>query len=143
MATTYVNSGFHRPCFRGNAGDAQKKEKVYAMFAQYSKEFPEVKVILPVTAMETVAAGKAVLVDGREQAEMDVSMLPGAIPVAEFLKAPNPDGNKTVIVYCTIGYRSGKLAGSYPKEVYWHITYPGAFWDGCSKEGAFIRMIKK
>jgi rhodanese-related sulfurtransferase len=56
-----------------------------------------------------------VIVDCREKAEQDVSMIPGAIRQAEFeakegmgtIQAP-----ATVVAYCTIGYRSGLFINS-------------------------------
>jgi sodium/bile acid cotransporter 7 len=41
---------------------------------------------------------------------MAVSMLPGAVSQAEFLENPERYRGRTVIVYCTISYRSGLLA---------------------------------
>jgi rhodanese-related sulfurtransferase len=54
-----------------------------------------------------------VLIDVREDAEIAVSHLPGALSVAEFAAAyrqGGPPKDKTYVTYCTIGYRSGKLA---------------------------------
>ena len=53
-----------------------------------------------------------VLVDARSAPERDVSMIPGAVSLGEFeqdiVKKLPPDA--TVVVYCTIGYRSGVSA---------------------------------
>lgn len=53
-----------------------------------------------------------VLVDARSAPERDVSMIPGAVSLGEFeqdiFKKLPPDA--TVVVYCTIGYRSGVSA---------------------------------
>ena len=59
---------------------------------------------------ELVKAGRAVFVDVREEKEQVVSMLPGAVPQKEFLRKPERYRDKVVIGYCTISYRSGKLA---------------------------------
>src|SRR4051812_46166682 len=53
-----------------------------------------------------------VLIDVRQPREQEVSMLPHAITTAEFAAAFRhgiPKG-KRLVVYCTIGYRSGKYA---------------------------------
>src|SRR3990172_5078091 len=53
-----------------------------------------------------------VLVDVRLPGEQKVSMLPGALAPREFaekFRGGFPAG-KTVVTYCTIGYRSGKYA---------------------------------
>jgi rhodanese-related sulfurtransferase len=46
------------------------------------------------------------LVDVRTNDETQVSMLPGAMTMHEF-EAGIHDSTKTVVVYCTVGYRSG------------------------------------
>ena len=55
--------------------------------------------------------GDVVLVDVRESAEQAVSMIPGAIPVGQFEAERNRHDTKQIVVYCTIGYRSGLYAG--------------------------------
>ncbi len=49
----------------------------------------------------------AVLVDVRTDAERAVSMLPGAFSEADYTRRRAEFGGRPVIVYCTIGYRSG------------------------------------
>ena len=48
--------------------------------------------------------------DVRTPAEMAVSTLPGAIDKRTFLQSPQRYHGKTVVAYCTIGYRSGLFA---------------------------------
>jgi sodium/bile acid cotransporter 7 len=60
--------------------------------------------------MQLLAEGKAVFVDVREEKEQAVSMLPNAIPEAELLRYPEKYRDRILIGYCTISYRSGKLA---------------------------------
>jgi rhodanese-related sulfurtransferase len=60
--------------------------------------------------MKLLEEGKAVLVDVREEKEQKVSMLPGAITEAQLLRSPEKYGDRILIGYCTISYRSGKLA---------------------------------
>ncbi len=90
--------------------DAQKKEIVYKMYAEYKKGFPGVTDISPAEAMEIMKKGQVVFVDTRKPAEMKVSMLPNAISKSEFLISINEYKTKTIIGYCTISYRSGKFA---------------------------------
>jgi rhodanese-related sulfurtransferase len=54
--------------------------------------------------------GEYVLVDVRSDAEVNVSIIPGAITKAEYERNPERYQNKTVIVYCTVGGRSGAYA---------------------------------
>ncbi len=90
--------------------DTQKKEIVYNMYQEYKKDFPSVKDISPQEAMKLMEAGKVLFVDTRESAEMEVSMLPGAISKAQFLRDLSRCEGYTIIGYCTISYRSGKFA---------------------------------
>ncbi|MDM8537996.1 rhodanese-like domain-containing protein [Desulfobacterales bacterium HSG17] len=53
---------------------------------------------------------KAVFMDTRKSKEMKVSMLPGAITQDTFLNNTEKYKDHTVIAYCTISYRSGKIA---------------------------------
>jgi sodium/bile acid cotransporter 7 len=55
------------------------------------------------TARDLARRGQVVLVDAREPAEIAVSRLPGAIPLADL----DPHGPRPV-VYCTIGERSAR-----------------------------------
>lgn len=93
-----------------NLSDTQKKEAVYAMYADYKKDFPAVTDISPQQAMAFLKKDDIVFVDTREPAEMKVSMLPHAISQDEFLEHPEKYVGKTVVVYCTISYRSGVFA---------------------------------
>jgi sodium/bile acid cotransporter 7 len=99
-----------------NLTDAQKLTKVYDMYNDYRKEFPEVADISPKDAMALLAQGKAVFVDTRSAAEIAVSKIPGAVTGKDFLKSPERYADKTIIVYCTISYRSGLFARKLAKQ---------------------------
>ncbi len=90
--------------------DSEKKDAVYRMYAGYKKEFPAVGDIAPRQAREQFDRGKVVFVDTRKPEEMAVSMLPGAISQAEFLKNRDRFADQAIVVYCTISYRSGLFA---------------------------------
>jgi len=90
--------------------DADKKRIVYQMFAEYSKGFSSVKVLSPEKAMALAESKNLVIVDVRQENEMRISVLPGAITQKKFLGHIGEYKNKTIMVYCTIGYRSGKFA---------------------------------
>ncbi|HBJ33188.1 MAG TPA: rhodanese-like domain-containing protein [Planctomycetaceae bacterium] len=55
-------------------------------------------------------ASDFVLVDVRSDAEVNVSVIPGAITKAQYEKNAKLYENKTVVVYCTVGGRSGAYA---------------------------------
>jgi sodium/bile acid cotransporter 7 len=96
--------------------DADKKRIVNQMFAEYSKEFPSVKTIDPKKAMDLAGSEDLVVVDVRHEKEMAVSVIPGAITKSEFLSQKESYHDKTIVVYCTIGYRSGIFAAEMQKQ---------------------------
>jgi rhodanese-related sulfurtransferase len=57
-----------------------------------------------------------VLVDVRSDAEVNVSIIPGAITKAEYEKNRDNYQGRTVIPYCTIGGRSGTYAKQLAKN---------------------------
>jgi len=90
--------------------DTEKRAKIEAMYQNYKKDFPGVPDIEPAEAMRLMHEGKALFIDVRGEKEQQVSMLPGAITENQFLKDPGRYRDRTLIAYCTISYRSGKLA---------------------------------
>ena len=92
--------------------DAGKLAAVYELYAGYTKDFPGVKSIEVAEARALWDRGEAVFVDARPGNEREVSTLPGAVPQEEFLADPGRFAGKTAVGYCTISYRSGKLAES-------------------------------
>jgi rhodanese-related sulfurtransferase len=98
-------------CSGPHLSDAQKKAKVSQMYAGYKQEFPEVADITPGEVRRLLAQkAKVVLVDVRTAAEQQVSMLPGAVTSEVFLSNPEAYRDHTIVGYCTISYRSGRLA---------------------------------
>jgi rhodanese-related sulfurtransferase len=90
--------------------DEQKKDAVYQQYGEYKKDFPTVSDITPTAAMALLKQGGVVFVDTRKPEEMEVSMLPAAIDKETYLKAPASFEGKSVVAYCTVGYRSGVFA---------------------------------
>jgi sodium/bile acid cotransporter 7 len=93
-----------------NMSDSEKRDKIEAMYQSYKKDFPGVPDIQIYDAMRLLQEGKALFIDVREEKEQQVSMLPGAVTEKQFLKNPEKYRDRTLIGYCTISYRSGKLA---------------------------------
>lgn len=96
----------------GPGDDAGRLVKVYAMYAGYRRDFPGVQDISVAEAKALQEQGRAVFVDARPDNERAVSVLPGAVSEAEFMADPGRFANRTAIGYCTISFRSGKLAES-------------------------------
>jgi rhodanese-related sulfurtransferase len=94
----------------GELTDDQKLERINDLYEKYKRSFPDVP---DVSVEELIAMRRkkdVVLVDGREKKEQEVSMLPGAITSREFEGSIEKYRDKTVVVYCTIGSRSGHYA---------------------------------
>lgn len=93
--------------------DAARIARIDSMYADYRREFPGVPEIDAPTLRDALARGAPlVLVDVREPAERAVSTLPGAIPAAAVEADPAAYAGKTLVAYCTIGYRSGLWAST-------------------------------
>ncbi|MEJ5359910.1 MAG: rhodanese-like domain-containing protein [Desulfobacterales bacterium] len=90
--------------------DEEKKKRVEELYRGYKRDFSAVEDIIPEEAIRLHREGKALFIDVREKREQVVSMIPGAIRDEEFLKSLQTFDGKILIAYCTISYRSGKLA---------------------------------
>jgi len=108
-----LTDGQLQPGWAGDEmSDAAKRAKIEELYSSYKKEFPDVQDIEPAEAMQLLQEGKALFIDVREENEQKVSMLPSAVTEKEFLKDPVRFRDRILIGYCTISYRSGKLAES-------------------------------
>jgi sodium/bile acid cotransporter 7 len=90
--------------------DAEKKQTVYDMYAGYKKDFPAVIDVSPEEAAALLEQDRVVFVDTRKPEEMAVSMLPGAVSQNDFVNHLETYGDKSVVAYCTVSYRSGVFA---------------------------------
>lgn len=77
--------------------------------------------------------GKATFIDSREQAEYQVSYIPGTLwvgyddfSIASVAQLPK---NQPIIVYCSVGYRSEKIAHKLQKAGFTNVSnlYGGIF----------------
>ncbi len=99
-------------CYAGKKQtDADKKNTITNMYINYKKKyFPNVVDITPQEAMALANQGRVVFVDIRKPMEIKVSKLKGAISQEDFLADPSKYEGKTIVGYCTISFRSGRLA---------------------------------
>jgi len=95
---------------RDDMTDSEKRAQVDELYRSYRRDFPDVQDIQPEEAMRLLQEGKVLFIDVREGKEQAVSMLPSSIPAQEFSQAPDRYRGRVLIGYCTISYRSGKLA---------------------------------
>lgn len=91
--------------------DAEKKQKIETLYSKYERKFPTVEGITAPELLQSLTEGSDyVLVDVRKPKEQEVSMIPGAITQKEFEDRADELRGKTVVTYCTAGYRSGLYA---------------------------------
>ncbi len=97
--------------FEKTETDSEKIKKIDALYEGYrggGRYFEGVAEITASKLLQMKNAGKVVLVDSRTPEEYRVSMIPDAITKAEFESNLNAYKNATIVVYCTIGVRSGR-----------------------------------
>lgn len=97
----------------GNTSSANRK-KIIQKFISYAKKFNTLN-ITPLKAQKLIKNknNQILFVDTREKKEMNVSMIQGAISLEKFKNNLKKYKNKTLIFYCTIGYRSGIITKKY------------------------------
>jgi rhodanese-related sulfurtransferase len=73
-------------------------------------EFPDTPSTTVAALLARIKADDApVIVDARAPEELAVSTIPGAVPVDEVLASPDVWRGRTLVVYCTVGYRSAAV----------------------------------
>jgi len=99
------------------ADDGERHQKIESMYSDYKKRsFPGVIDVEPRLAMDLAKRGSVVFVDVRTPEEQRVSMIPGAVTDAHFVENVEKYKDDIIIGYCTISYRSGKLARKLREE---------------------------
>ena len=104
------------PCIAQSLSDAEKSQQVMAMYADYRENFPGIAEIEAAAAVALVGNPDVVFVDVREPGEQAVSKIPGAVPSEIFLEGLEHFRGQRIIGYCTISYRSGKLAAKLGRK---------------------------
>lgn len=85
--------------------DPERLARIEHLYEGYRQEFPDVPAMDVAELQELLLQGDVIIVDVRTDAERAVSMLPGAVAKDQF--DAEATAGKTVVAYCTIGYRSG------------------------------------
>lgn len=93
-----------------------KQQKIETMYSEYVKEFPEVPELTVSEFNKLRKDNKITIVDVRTTEEQAVSIIPGAISQDLFEQNIDSYKNQPIVVYCTIGYRSGKYAQNLYKQ---------------------------
>lgn len=90
--------------------DAETERALDQLYSAWSVTAPGIPTIDAETLQtELKSATPPILVDAREPHEIAVSRLPGAIDVATFEQRRATLAGRKVVVYCTVGVRSGYL----------------------------------
>jgi rhodanese-related sulfurtransferase len=110
-----------------NMSDEEKRERIETLYRKYERKFPEVDGITASELNADLEAGReVVLVDVRKPEEQAVSMIPGAITQQEFEQQQDSLRDKTIVTYCTAGYRSGLYAKKLEKKGWQVLNLEGS-----------------
>ena len=90
----------------GDLTDSEKRSAIESMYSEYKPSFPDIT-DFSVDALLAMDREDLVIVDVRESNELEVSMIPGALSRSDFEARLEEFGGMTIVVHCTIGYRSG------------------------------------
>ncbi len=111
IVTLIMAAWLVHPCVAAEAvTDAQKRQTIEKMVADFRDNFPDVVEMDSLKAMELVQDQKVIFIDVRRTNEQEISMLPGAITYITYLKNQDKYNDYLKISYCTIGYRSARFA---------------------------------
>ncbi len=80
------------------------EKEIKRLYDSYRSDFPLAPEIY---VKDLDITSDVILVDVREREEQNISMIKGALTQEEFKSRLDLYKEKTVVVYCTIGYRSG------------------------------------
>jgi len=84
-----------------------------------------------------------VLIDVRTDAEVNVSVIPGAITKTQYEKNAAKYKGKLAIAYCTIGGRSGKYAQQLEKNGVKSLNYKGSILEWVKAELPLVTLDGK
>ncbi len=116
-------------CGASDLSEAEKVARVEELYAGYRASFPEAPELTVEDLLRRLQqGGEVVLVDVRTEPEQAVSMIPGAISRQEFQRRRQEFDGRTVVTYCTIGYRSGLVTQELRQQG----------WDAYNLEGSIL-----
>jgi rhodanese-related sulfurtransferase len=85
-------------------------EQIETLYQKYKENFQEAPDLSVAETTKRLENDNVILVDNREREEQEVSMIPDAITDEEFERNMQAYRDDVIIVYCTIGNRSGHYA---------------------------------
>lgn len=96
--------------------DAERLRRIERYYGLCTKLLPKVPEISAPDLAERQQRERLAIVDVREPHERSISMIPGAIPQAEFEARKDDFRGIPIVAYCTLGFRSGKYAAKLHDE---------------------------
>jgi sodium/bile acid cotransporter 7 len=119
--------------------DAEKRQEVTSMYADYREDFPGIHEIDAENALKLLEDLDVVFVDVRKPEEQAVSMIPGAVTSEVFLADTERFRGQRIIAYCTISYRSGKLAAKLNRKGIAMVNLKGGLLGWVHAGGPLVR----
>lgn len=118
--------------------EQEKRAQIDQIYQKASASFPGVAEIEAGELKRRMEAGESfVLVDVREPTEQAVSMIPGALTVAQFEVQADQHKDATIVCYCTIGGRSGRMTQDLCARGFDAYNMPGAVLSWSHEGGQF------
>jgi len=112
--------------------DATRHREILDQMMEHNRRaFPEVDVIDVAKVIPLMKQNDLVIVDVRSDAERKVSIIPGAVSAAEFERNIGKHVGKSVVCYCTIGYRSAEYAQSMKRRGIQITSFNGSIIAWC------------
>jgi rhodanese-related sulfurtransferase len=115
-------------CGAADLSELDKAARIEELYDGYRDSFPEAAELTVEELLRLREIGDPVIVDVRTDEERAISMIPGAISRLEFEAQQSELGDRTVVTYCTIGYRSGLYAEELKQQG----------WDAYNLEGSIL-----
>ncbi len=116
LAAVLVLNLMALPCLGEEVSDAELLAKIETMYQDYRQDFPNIGEVTAQKLTEWISLRNVVLVDVRKPAERAVSQLPNSITKNDLEASLDSFTNRPIVVYCTIGYRSGNFTKDLKKK---------------------------
>lgn len=123
--------------FKNN--DEKRIQQIETKYANSKKEFPGIEEISAEELKQELECGEdLVLLDVRRSDEQEVSMLPGAITREDFEANTDAYKEQSIVVYCTIGHRSGLYTAGLMENGFKARNLKGAVLSWSHAGGEFV-----
>lgn len=124
----------------GELPDEEKQVRIDELYEGYKKKFPDAPETTVEALKERLADPDApVVVDVRDDEEREVSMIRGAISQEQFESRRDELAGREVVVYCTIGYRSGLYTRKLVEEGWKASNLRGSIVSWTHVEGDLVQ----